>query len=466
MRTLSSTELKWFHKYIHSPFFNSNDKTKLLLEIIRKYHPEYDNRKLGMEHIGPILLGPEWQVKDVRYAMTELYELLEKYLIYTEFSKNKMYQSHLLLQAYEQRNLHKQFQTELRKAVNSQLEQPYRDVEFYFHQHLIESDTYLHSLTRNPRAINTSLQDAVDNLDYYYLANRLRFSAAMLNREEILQEKYNNLFLSEILDLLSKLDLDNMPSIGIYHRIVLLFLEPDNPAHYARLIEQMEEHGALFPADEQYDMYMHALNYCNRRLSAGHLEYQQEMLKLYKILLRRGIIMDDAGQLSPSTFKNIMTLALRVGQLDYARDFLEEYQTRVDAIYRDSTVAYNMANLLFAERAFGKALRQLLTVDLQDIYYHLDAKVLLLKTYYEVNDYEPFMSLTESFANYLKRNRQISDTQREIYLNFVKYVRKLMQIRHGKKISVHKLGAELKETGMVANMSWLLEKINEYGEQE
>ncbi|MDZ4840358.1 MAG: hypothetical protein SGJ04_10155 [Bacteroidota bacterium] len=460
-QVMNSHEMKWFDRYVNSTYFNQNENVIKLLGILRKYHPEFQDSKIAMENVGNLLFNHyDWREQDLRYVMTDLFKLLESFLALQEFNKDEVYKKHLLLQTYDNRGLDKHFKQSLEEAKQFQVKNNKRNVEYFFNQHLIGSDSYLHSLNQTPRAINKNLQDAVDNLDFYYLSNRLRYSAAILNREDIFQETYNNLFLVEILNLLSKIDLENIPAIGIYKRIVMLFIDADNKEHYKILIEALEPFSDEFPEDELRDMYMHALNYCNRRLSAGELSYQNEMLELYKTLLKKNILTLN-GQLSPGTVKNIVTLALRLDQAEFAKEFLENYKGKIIPEFRDNTYIYNTANLHFHNRDFSKALRLLQTVDIEDIYYHLDAKILLLKTYFELNDIDPFNSLVEAFSNYLKRNKKISETQRKIYLNFIKYVKKLMQARTKNKIDKDEFIESMKETANVANMHWLTIKVGE-----
>ena len=101
------------------------------------------------------------------------------------------------------------------------------------------------------------------------------------------------------------------------------------------------------------------------------------------------------------------------------------------------------------------------TAEFKDVFFHLDAKALLLRTYYELDEADPFFSLVDAFNNYLKRNKLISEYQRTIYLNLVKYARKLMQMKQSGKIATKELRAEIEEVKQVANLQWLIQKIEE-----
>ena len=461
LRTLSSKELKYFEEYILSPFFNKNDKVIELFSLVKKFHPEYPEEKVSLENIYPKLFPKEKiDEQKLRYVRTDLSKLLEEFLAYTEYEKSEVYKKHLLLNAYDVRKLDKYFQQLMDSAMGQQKKEPFRDVGWYFNQHLLEENSYLHSLSREARGLAESLQQAVDNLDLYYLSNKLRFCCVIFNLQDVAQVKYDSHLLNEILDYLSDDHFKDVPAIAIYYQILMTFRQPDEPKHYLRLKEMIEEHTGHFKQEEAKDMYVFALNYCIKKLNSGELDYTKELFDLYKSLIEKELIFEN-GELASSDFKNIVTIGLRSNQVIWTEKFIHDNKDRVPVAFRENTYTYNLAFLLYFKKEFSKALRLLQSVEFADNYYHLDAKTLLLKTYYELNDTEPFFSLTDAFTNYLKRNKFISDYQRTVYLNFVRFTKKLMHIRIGSRVTLPDVKAELHDIKQVADLNWLLDKLKE-----
>lgn len=113
-------------------------------------------------------------------------------------------------------------------------------------------------------------------------------------------------------------------------------------------------------------------------------------------------------------------------------------------------------------------MRLLREVEFTDIFYNLDAKVMLLKIYYELEEDEAFLSLAASFKIFLSRTRLINENTRNLYMNLLAFTSKLytMRMKHifrkGKAFQL-KL-RELKdktENNSVANSRWLVGKIEE-----
>ncbi|MBL0236513.1 MAG: hypothetical protein IPQ02_07860 [Saprospiraceae bacterium] len=99
-------------------------------------------------------------------------------------------------------------------------------------------------------------------------------------------------------------------------------------------------------------------------------------------------------------------------------------------------------------------------VEYDEIYYSLDAKVLTISTYYELDEYMFLGSFFESFKNYLNRNKNVSQSNKIRYLNLIKYTKKLVESAQYSKIKLLKLKEEIKADSPYGK-NWLLEKVDE-----
>jgi len=78
-----------------------------------------------------------------------------------------------------------------------------------------------------------------------------------------------------------------------------------------------------------------------------------------------------------------------------------------------------------------------------------------------MNEYDAFFSLIDAFKIYLRRNKFISDFQRETYHNFILLINKLMKIKLGKSGMNWNLYDEVNQTKPAADLVWLKLKANE-----
>jgi hypothetical protein len=78
-----------------------------------------------------------------------------------------------------------------------------------------------------------------------------------------------------------------------------------------------------------------------------------------------------------------------------------------------------------------------------------------------MEEYDGFFSLVDAFKIYLRRNKYISEVQRETYHNFILLVNKLMKIRLGKNDMNWALYDEINNTRPAADLAWLKLKAEE-----
>ena len=207
-------------------------------------------------------------------------------------------------------------------------------------------------------------------------------------------------------------------------------------------------------------MFVFAQNFCIKRINKGEIGSLEEIFRLYKAIVEKGLIFE-GNYVSQPDFKNIVTTGLRLGEVEWVSQFIEEYTPQLNPEFSENASTYSMAWVHFTRKEYDKALRMLLRVEFNDVYYHLDSKSLLMKVYYEMNEFDSFFSLVDAFKIYLRRNRFISDFQRETYHNFILLINKLMKIKAGRHPMSPALLNEIESTKPAADLVWLKAKGNE-----
>jgi len=271
------------------------------------------------------------------------------------------------------------------------------------------------------------------------------------------------------LSYLKRNPLREVPAVAIYYQILLTLTESKNENHYRKLKLLLSKHQNKFPKQGMRDMYGFAQNYCIRQLNSGKPKYLKELFDWYKLLLKREIIFE-GKQLSQFDFKNIVTVGLRMEEFAWTKKFIEQYKHHISKEFQENSIAYNLSHFYFAKQEYKKAKKLLLSVRFTDMYYQLDAKSMLLKTYYELNEINPLNSLLDAFRVNLRRSKKISEYQRLTYLNLLGFVKKLIRInaspptplqKRGEKKKLNELKKEISKTTEVADKKWLLKKVEE-----
>ena len=236
LKSVSPWELKSFQKYVASPFFNVNEKVSKLLQIMIEKYPGFENDEIAFDKLFKKLFKNEkFNHQKLRYVITDLTLLLEDFLAYSVFAEKIFYHKKFLLQKLREKNHDEYFQQHLTAGYRQQENAAHRDLKFYKRQLGYDELSYEFTSFKNNRAIDTSLQSLSDNLDVYFLSNKLKYCCEILNRQNIVQVEYKIPFLDFIIDYLNKNSFDHVPVISVYFQILMTLKENENEKQYEKL---------------------------------------------------------------------------------------------------------------------------------------------------------------------------------------------------------------------------------------
>jgi len=461
LRTLSSIEIRKFSEFVQSPYFNKNKNVIDLMQILHKQHPKYSAKQASKQNIHKLMFkGKVFDEKDLRYPMSDLTKLLEEFLTIAELNDHVVLKKHFQLKAFNRRNLEKQFPSLMKDAFKEIEKDKFRDTDYYFRKFLLEEDAFEFTFKHFNHAHKNNLQQVVENLDVFYLATKLKYCCEIINNRNTFKFDQDTLMLDEILNFLKKNSYEHIPLISIYHKILLTLIESEDEQHFTDLRDLLTKFSTSFPVEEQHTMFVYALNYCVHRINKGNSGYLRQYFEIFKQLIDREIVFVD-GNLTQWDYKNMVTTGLRLKETDWVADFIKLYKNKIREDHRENAYKYNQAHLKFFQKKYDDTIKLLSQVEFTDIYYHLDSKSLLLKTYYEKREIESFFSLVDAFKVYLSRNKLISDYQRTTYRNLVKLTHKMFKA----KLIGDKKGeaflSEIQNTNPLSNVSWLKQKAEE-----
>ena len=102
-------------------------------------------------------------------------------------------------------------------------------------------------------------------------------------------------------------------------------------------------------------------------------------------------------------------------------------------------------------------------MEFTDTTYHTGAKIIQLKSYYELDETEALFALIEAFKKYVLRNKEIAAYRKKANANFLRLVKKVYRLKtNAKRLSgsalqkkQNAIGKLLKTMDPVANKDWL-----------
>lgn len=445
-------------KFLQSPYFN---KSQVIINLFEKLLDHISTKKeevLTKEALWESLnLGTYDDVRFRKYC-SDLFTLVENYLSSEIYEEKIVSKAIYLMEAVSKRKLDRLRSNSIKKVKILSEKLYHKSADFYLDQYLFEKNYY--ELNKHDRTSKTNIEEINKNLDIFYISEKLRYYCLSLGQQKVASHLYSIEFIEEITNFVKGQKYEDVPAISVYYQILLMETDGENTEHYFKLKQLLERNGLKFPREEAESMYGFAFNYCISKINQSNQQFQNELFDVYKDSISKEIIIVD-GELSPWDFRNITTIALRLGEYDWVISFINNYQKYLPESFRDNAVKYNLAQVYFYQKSYDKVKILLQEVVFEDFSYNLNSKVMLLLTYYETDDIEPLYSFFESFRTYLNRHKDIPVARRQSFANLIKFTKKLTNANSKDKKSIQKLKQELESTKNVASHAWLMEKIAE-----
>ncbi|MGB1242392.1 MAG: hypothetical protein ACPG49_07715 [Chitinophagales bacterium] len=459
LNSFSEDEWKQLRLYISSPFFNHR---KQLIELLYWIHhvrfklkKTYPNRT----YLWKRLFGKK-PFDEARFyrLCSELNKLTADFIGYQKYQQQPWMPAYYRLQAFNERNLNKHFKTDYTKVTAKLSKQTEKDSDFYYHQYLfnLAEEQYLRKTTPNKR----NLQMFILPFDIQYFIVKLRYYCLLLNNRTVKNVEEEHSSIQLFINYLEAFDFNAYPLIRLYYRSLLMFINSLETSHFFTLKGLLKQLDTQINAIDRLELYNFAQNYCAKRINQGDNEFLKELYKLYQLLLQKKVLLHK-GHLNHWYYKNITIVAIRLKEFSWAGQFISEYKHAISENFRENAFNYNNGALLFYRKRYKKAIAFLLKIDDKHVYYTLDTKTCLLKTYYELDETEALLLLTHSFAVFVRNQKQLAETFRLGYLNLIQFTARLTRIASWEKGKINTLKKQIETAAYVMDKNWLLKKMRD-----
>lgn len=468
--TLTKSERRELRKWVNSPFFNLREDVVRLFEFLCVQIPgdantltESDLDKItAFDQLYPQSknqnIGVAKKDKDMRYTMSFLYQTIKQFLAYNHWTQDELDAGRHLCKSLRQRGLEPVFEKEYASLSARLAESPHQSVDFFFQQYHLHMERW-EVFRQSNRSASDILQQAGSTRDVYIASETLRQACAVLAQPGQQKPDTVSVYLEATLNAVAAGVFEPIPAVMAYYYCYRILSEKGTSAEadFHSLRALLTTKWMLFPDNEIRDLYVGSINYCIRRLNSGAREYISAALDIYRSGLERRILLE-GGFLNKYTYNNILLLALAQEEWDWSLHFLEQYKSELPPRDRDSAWRYNLATYYFRKKDYAQAQGILRRVEFRDVFYNLDARRMLVRIYFDTEETTALESLLDSFTVYLQRKRATLGYHKDLNLNFVRFVKRLLHLEPGDIGGQERLRAKVLSARYVAEREWLLGK--------
>ncbi len=468
--SLKDDDIQNCRKLIVSPIYLSERKSEQLLPFYRilsqaqkKGNPILEDETLFNE------LSKELKIsdKEFSYLKSDLILLIEEFLVLKEFRQDPFQKSIYLLKSFRKNNIEIGFESTYNDILKKSDKQSLRNEEYFFALSKINDEFYRNHILTN-RTVPDQVELANHQFKLYSLAQNLRTLCRITSNAEVVKVEQNENYVDQDKHTLYlaqniKDNDDDAPAIILLYLACYKMLQTQTTAAYHYFENLIIIHQDVLSGVELCDLLMLLTNFCSKKVNKGERDFLQNSFEWFVFGLDKKVF-EEEGIFSTFLFKQIVTTAVGLCKYDWAEQFIERYSCKLNTNQQDNFKCYTLAIVYFNQGKndtvfYEKAIVLLAKVDLDDIFHLSDVRRMLMRCYYELQEWNALESLIESFKKYLSRHKHEPTYQYENYKNFIYFVEKLMSIPKNdtqKRIVVQQ---KLAKTTQVAERIWLESKL-------
>lgn len=480
LKTFTTEELKRFDDFVSSSFFNRKSYVTALYKHIKKFAPEFISPKLEREKVWKEL----YPYKNYNYGIFknlvfDLTKLAENFLKVEYYLKDELQTGYNFLDVLKERELVKLFKTNfnvIERSVNDTYKSKKIPAENYFdfmsrlyllkfgfsaeydvHPKMNEElDSHFNFLISNFFVL---LIKANNNSHSFYSDHNSERKANPIS--SFLEKADSHNMIEELLELMKTKSLTLYRVLEAYYKLYSSYMDKDSVVKYLEFKKTLEIESGFFSKSDKYILYS-SLTECLADLNDFELNKSSELLDIFKMQIRDNVILNEDGFLGTAPFISIVQTACIAGDADFIENFTKKFIAKVHSEARDNLEKFSNAHLYFAKKEFEKSLEQILLVDydLFTMKYYL--KNLQMMNYYELNDYESFLSFYDSFKHFISRNKSITQKWKDGQTLFGNFLYRLFKLKQKPDLfESERLSKEVKFSKS-NKKQWLLSKLSEF----
>jgi len=401
-----------------SSYWNSQREITRLLQLIRPYF-KCNKTPPEDQYLFP-LIYPSESFSSSKWALlrSDTLILMEKIVIAENMlADQSSYRKHII-NWYRNKGIKKNLTTQINRAHKDYQQRPLSIVHLH-DIHQLELETYRHRAA-NRSLDNINIPRLLESADLAYVAQKMRLLCYSVSHQQVMAAEYSPQLVDAILCHIQENKWTKNPLIGAYYYSYLALVNEDDSA-YQKLKQLLLDQHQQIDQSELKDITILAINFSIGKYRSGNKKFSQEVFEWYKFGIENGPLTSNQN-ISPYTYRNAATIALRMNNSNWAEAFTEKYKVYLDKKIQEELYKFNMARISYQRGDYFSARDFLWNVEFEDILLTLAHRTLQLKLYFLTEEYSLLDSTTDSFKAFLRR-KKIAKSHSASYLKFANFMR-------------------------------------------
>ncbi len=465
LRALSAEEWKAFEKFAASPYFNMGRNYLPLLKYFKDSILKKRKESFEPEEIYSLLYpGKKFNHSVVNTMLSNFAKMTENFLVQIELDSSASAKKLALLKQLNQKNCDSLFEREsalsLKAAKNARFDLDTIDFLKGLQENLVRAKYK----TNFDKSIESEIHKRSDYrffIFYIWLLNEerdLRIMKDVLNKkpeERLSTALVKSIDPENVTSYIEKYYPELKDTVGL---IILCYTSRD----VKKISELLYKNYALFQPNLALTLFYVVESHFVDHITEGKREYLKDRFELLKFMLEKELVINEYHtRLNTRVTENIVYIALWCKEFKWMNGFLENYQDKFAEDMKANLIKYCNACLLYGEKKFAEALRELYLIGDTSITMKMRMKDLELQILYSLDKYEEIFFAIDNYSKF-KLNQLISERNRKLLDVNIKAYKTLVNARIGKSSADLIFPKKALQSGVPSQFGdWILEKMAE-----
>lgn len=469
IKALSEKEIKLLGRYVKNSSYGKKEIINRLYQFVSKHYPDYSHKAFTKKNCF-LYVFPELKLqlkqlngqaddfigKRLKNPFYHLRELIDDFIVKQELSTKRNEKNILLIEGLFKRGMHERaFQ-----LIDKELDRLRNSLGDNFYYHFYQFKLNELKLNNSLDLVNEtedSYRGLHNQLDLFFTHSKIKFGFEVINRAKLFAENVDLLFYDWAKE---KIDGGLIPNANLSMVLYSKIANLNNSSTYEEFSNVKKfyfENFTKLYTNERKEPLIYLLNFSSMRYKMGETAYMGEMFDLYKFGLKKNILMRN-GYLSNNDFTNIITISTTLNRYNWAKEFIDDNSKFLPINIREDKVKIAKAQVESCLGNFESVIKLLNQVEFQNVYDNLNARSLVMRAYYSLEEFLLLDSFLESYYKYVIRNKFINDKEKLPLINMIKFT-KILIVAIYKKKDKKKLRRKLKAMHPIFCKNWLETRI-------
>ncbi|MEO8211450.1 MAG: hypothetical protein ABI840_12900 [bacterium] len=458
--SLSAPEKEQFHNFLKLTFIPKIRVSKTIIN-----HLKSDTDLLNF-------INSKFSQRSIWNICSELTKALEQFLAVEELLSDNKKITELVRKQMSKRNLDKLLEHEYKNAINKLLNSKIHADTF---KEIAEiSGEYLKlSVKTGSLMLQTEIFRINNNfiaLNFLFVMiteminNVLADYTGVKSEVVIMEETFSMFDFEVILKSIKRQFPDFYPVFQFYYDAYILISKRGNFELYKKVKRNFFNLIGKFTEEYSVEIFR-ILTECLfslREISMNDID--KELFELFRKKFDAGIIGDlKENRIGNTHFRDIVKIALCVGEIKWAENFVEKFSAHLPENQRSNDVNTSKALIMFKKQEYEKAIEYAGEISRSYYIHYNDFFRISIKSNYELLNFNECESLLEKYRDYLRRTGNLPQGYVAGSMRFIRNVKDLINYKFKLRLKyLDRIGMEVLKKSIVSENKWVEEKMNEF----